>query len=118
MGIDGNSLSFTAGCRELSMLITDDQAFSIDSGRTGRYVRPLSHDIMQDIIESMGASAIEGRIDESVDGIYHAKVLLQWKDSVLDIDSRPSDMAALSVRLGNPVYVNDNLMEKYAPKVC
>lgn len=118
MAISGNNLSFTTGCRELSMLITEDQAFSIAAGAAGHYVRPLPHDLMQDMIDNMGATVVEGRIDESIDGIHRAKIILQWKDNVLDVDSRPSDMAALSVRMGNPVYVSNEVMNAYGSRVC
>ncbi len=116
--IERNNLSFTSGCRSLTMLITDDQAFSVARGTEGGYVRPLTHDVMKDLADNMNIRLVEGRIDTAVNDIYHAKLIFQRGSDILDVDSRPSDMAALSVRFNNSVYVSDEILEKYGMRVC
>ena len=62
--ISGTRVAIEAGCREISFDVTEDQAFSIDraiSGQTGP--RPLTHDIMKDMMEDFEINLLQVRIE-------------------------------------------------------
>ena len=72
--------------------------------------RPLTHDLMKNILESVGADLSEITISELRDGTFYAKLSLDSQE----IDARPSDAIALAVRFGVPIYVADKVMDEAA----
>ncbi|MFH1777282.1 MAG: bifunctional nuclease family protein [Candidatus Omnitrophota bacterium] len=75
--------------------------------------RPLTHDLLKNLIEGLGFKLEKVIIDGLQEGTFYAKLVLVNSGSVSKkIDCRPSDAIALSVRTGTPVYVNDEVLEK------
>ena len=72
--------------------------------------RPLTHDLMKSILDSMGMDLAEITISELKDGTFYAKLSLDSQE----IDARPSDAIALAVRYGAPIYVSEKVMEEAA----
>ena len=72
--------------------------------------RPLTHDLMKNIITAFGAELADIIIDELRDGTFYAKLNI---DNQL-IDSRPSDAIALAVRYGAQIYVATAVMDEAA----
>src|SRR5262249_1544787 len=70
--------------------------------------RPLTHDLMKNILESVGTDLAEITISELRDGTFYAKLSLDSQE----IDARPSDAIALAVRYGAPIYVAEKVMEE------
>jgi len=62
--------------------------------------RPLTHDLLADVISSLGASLSEVRITALRDGVFYAELGLN--DGV-DVSARPSDAIALALRTGSPI---------------
>lgn len=117
--IQDNFLSYSAGCQALSFGVTQDQAFSIFRGVQNIIdVRPLTHDIIKDILENFGIEVLQVKIDEYNDGIYYSKLLLKQNDKVLDIDLRPSDATAIAVRYGLPIYIKKDILDAYGTNTC
>jgi bifunctional DNase/RNase len=101
------------------MEISDTQALSIKQGLEKTIdKRPLTQDIMKDIFDNFDIEVLMVRIDAFSDGIYYARIIIQQGDKVLDIDSRPSDAAALAVRSSLPVYVKNELLSTYGENIC
>lgn len=99
------------GNRRLPIIIGASEAQSIALEMEGiKPPRPLTHDLMKNIITAFGAELSEILIDELKDGTFYAKLNL---DSQL-IDSRPSDAIALAVRYGVQIYVATAVMEEAA----
>lgn len=97
------------GNRRLPIIIGASEAQSIALEMEGiKPPRPLTHDLMKNIITSFGADLNEIIIDELRDGTFYAKLSI---DSQL-IDSRPSDAIALAVRYGVQIYVATAVMEE------
>src|SRR5205823_11374105 len=77
--------------------------------------RPLTHDLMKRLVESLG-----GRLDHVVigdlrDNTYIATLHLAGADGKdIAIDARPSDAIALALRLHGPILVADELFAKAA----
>lgn len=114
-----NDLVFSSQCYQLGMTVADTQALSISYGiENATYERPLTHDMMKDILENYGISVLLARIDSYTDGIYYAKIFLQQGRKVLELDARPSDAAGIAVRTGTPMYFKKDLLEKYGAYAC
>ena len=72
--------------------------------------RPLTHDLMKNIITAFGAELSDIIIDDLRDGTFYAKLNI---DNQM-IDSRPSDAIALAVRYGVQIYVATPVMDEAA----
>jgi bifunctional DNase/RNase len=76
--------------------------------------RPLTHDLLRNVIESLNATVLRVNITELRDDVFYARIVLQVDGREMEIDSRPSDALALSVRVHVPVYVAEAVMEEAA----
>lgn len=76
--------------------------------------RPLTHDLMKNIIETLGAYVERVEITRVQDGTFFAALILRAEERRLAVDARPSDSIALAVRTGAPVFVAENVMESAA----
>jgi uncharacterized protein len=74
--------------------------------------RPLTHDLVKSIIESLGATISEIVINELKDGTFYSKIYLETITGSMEVDSRPSDAIAIAVRMGSPIYVDNNIMNE------
>lgn len=99
------------GNRRLPIIIGASEAQSIALEMEGiKPPRPLTHDLMKNIITTFGAELSDIIIDELRDGTFYAKLNI---DNQL-IDSRPSDAIALAVRYGVQIYVATAVMDEAA----
>lgn len=99
------------GNRRLPIIIGAFEAQSIALEMEGiKPPRPLTHDLMKNIIDSLGIALSEILISELRDGTFYAKISLDSEE----IDSRPSDAIALAVRYAVPIYVMDKVMDEAA----
>lgn len=76
--------------------------------------RPLTHDLLKQLTDSLGATVIEIVIDELRDNTFYAKIILEVSGFSQEIDARPSDAIALAVRSQAPIYVAASVMESAA----
>lgn len=76
--------------------------------------RPLTHDLLKQMIDNLGASINEVIIDELRENTFYAKIILEVSSLTNEIDARPSDAIALAVRAQAPIYVGDNVMNSAA----
>ncbi|MGB5287412.1 MAG: bifunctional nuclease family protein [Ignavibacteriaceae bacterium] len=76
--------------------------------------RPLTHDLLKQLTDSLGATVIEIIIDELRDNTFFAKIILEVSGFSQEIDARPSDAIALAVRAQAPIYVSSLVMESAA----
>jgi bifunctional DNase/RNase len=73
--------------------------------------RPMTHDLMKDILDRVGVRLVKVVIADLRDNTYYARILLDWAGEEVEIDSRPSDAVALAVRFGQPIFVTTGLLE-------
>jgi bifunctional DNase/RNase len=71
----------------------------------------MTHDLLRDMMEALGAQLERVVITELRSATYYAELQLKRGDGPLSVSSRPSDAVALAVRTGSPLYVADDLME-------
>lgn len=99
------------GNRRLPIIIGASEAQSIALEMEGiKPPRPLTHDLMKNIITAFGAELSDIIIDELRDGTFYAKLNIDSQQ----IDSRPSDAIALAVRYGVQIYVAASVMDEAA----
>ena len=100
------------GVRRLPIIIGSFEAQSIALEMEGiKPPRPLTHDLLKNVIENLGGNVTEVIIDELRDNTFYAKVKLEVSSMTNDIDSRPSDAIALAVRTGAPLFVAEEVMK-------
>ena len=69
--------------------------------------RPLTHDLMKDVLASLQVSIDSIHLTELRDGIFYSLINLQGGISV---SSRPSDSIALALRTGSPILASEALL--------
>jgi bifunctional DNase/RNase len=99
------------GPRRLPIVIGEPEAQAIANELEGvRPQRPMTHDLLRSVIETLGASVKEVLISEIKEGTFYAKILFEYSD--LEVDARPSDAIALAVRCGAPLYISEEIMDE------
>ncbi len=73
-------------------------------------VRPMTHDLLKNIIHELGGHVIRVLIHGLEDNTFIACVEIQAGDVLRIIDSRPSDAIAIAVREGCPILVNEAVL--------
>ncbi|MFI5236936.1 MAG: bifunctional nuclease domain-containing protein [Ignavibacteriales bacterium] len=76
--------------------------------------RPLTHDLLKQLTDSLGATVLEIIIDELRDNTFYAKIILEVSGFSQELDARPSDAIALAVRTQAPIYVAETVMDAAA----
>ena len=79
--------------------------------------RPMTHDLMRDVLVALGATlekvvVTELRMGEDGrSGTYYAELHLRQGGDAKVISARPSDAIALAARLGTPIFAEDDLLD-------
>jgi len=77
--------------------------------------RPMTHDLLLNVIEHLDAKMDKLIIDEMINGTFHSKIELKLKGNKKRIiDARPSDGVALAVRAGADIFVEESVLEQAA----
>jgi bifunctional DNase/RNase len=76
--------------------------------------RPMTHDLLSDMLEQLGAQIVRITVTELRDNTFYAQITIQQDGSELEIDSRPSDAIALAIRAEAPIYAADRVIEESA----
>ena len=74
--------------------------------------RPLTHDLMKTLIDSVGATVERIEVTRIEDGTFYAELSLSTPNGPLVLDARPSDAVALAARTQAPLFVADEVLEK------
>lgn len=103
------------GEREFPILIGIFEATSIDRRVKGfQTPRPLTHDLLCNTVEGLGANFKEIVINHLEDQTYFAILRLEKDGEIVEIDARPSDAIALAVSSDPkvPIFVEEEVVEK------
>ncbi len=99
------------GSHYLPILIGPFEATAIALALEGAPVpRPLSHDLMRSILETLDASLEQVIIHDIKDSTFFAKLIVRSDGELQEIDARPSDGIALALRMQTPIYVSDKIV--------
>jgi len=75
--------------------------------------RPLTHDLLKELIHSLGATLKHVIIDKLEKKTFYAKLVLHDRDEQeIIVDARPSDSIALALRASVPIYVEETILEE------
>ena len=101
-------LKETAGDRYLPIWIGAVEATAIAFAQQGVVpARPLTHDLLKDVLEATGAMLTAVTITDLRDGVYYAD--LQFASGVT-VSARPSDAIALAIRNGTTIYAEESVL--------
>jgi hypothetical protein len=117
LGLDSATNSYVVvlqergGTRLLPIWIGQPEAESIVRHmHSVKNVRPLTHDLVRNLILGMGAQLRRVQITRVEKSTYFAELHIQRDDSLVHIDARPSDSIAIALRLGSPIFAAEELL--------
>lgn len=97
------------GPRRLPIVIGPAEAQAIVTELEGHHPpRPMTHDLLKSVIDALGSQLREIIITSLHEGTFYATLVLDYGGQ--EIDARPSDAIALSVRYGTPIYVSEDVL--------
>jgi hypothetical protein len=76
--------------------------------------RPMTHDLLSDMLEQLGAQIVRITVTELRENTFYAQITLQQDGGEIEIDSRPSDAIALAIRAEAPIFAADRVIEESA----
>ncbi len=101
------------GERCFPIVIGIAEIFAIDRRLKGlKPPRPMTHDLLDGIIESLGAKVQKIVITDLRNHTFYARIHLEYNGGMIEIDSRPSDAIALGVRTNVSIYVANDVFDK------
>ena len=71
--------------------------------------RPLTHDLLKDVVGAVGRTLAEVRITRLQEGVFYAE--LDLGDGAI-VSARPSDAIAVALRTGSPILVEDAVLDE------
>lgn len=83
-------------------------AFALEEVETPR---PMTHDLMKDLLDELGAHVERIVVTELRDATFYAEIILRVAGQVHSVSARPSDAVALAVRYGAPLYAEEGVLE-------
>ncbi len=100
------------GERVLPIWIGPAEASAIAMELAGvKFSRPLTHDLLKQVIVGLGADLRKVIITQVKDNTYYAELHIYRGDAVIQIDARPSDSIAVALRLKAPIFTSENLLD-------
>ena len=71
--------------------------------------RPLTHDLIKDLLNATGNDLVEVRITEMKEGVFYAVLVF---GSGVEVSARPSDSIALALRTGSKIVCADDVLDE------
>ncbi len=111
-------LSEVVGDRRLPIIIggVEAQAIAIQVENI-KPARPLTHDLFKNLADTLGINLKEVIINDLVEGIFHAKLVLDQDGKEVEIDARSSDAIALALRFDCPIFTYEFILSAAGLKV-
>ena len=100
------------GYRKLPVIIGAQEAQAIKVMMMGiKMSRPLTHDLLETIIDRLGGHVNKILIYKVRSGIYYSYIFIEKENGeIFQIDSRTSDAIALALRCGCPICTTEEIM--------
>ena len=74
--------------------------------------RPMTFDFMAHLLNALDAKVEEVRIEVLKENVFYGTVKVRVGGKIQEVDARPSDVLALAVRTGSPIYVAEEVMQQ------
>lgn len=98
------------GDRYLPIWIGQPEATAIVLEQQGvEPARPLTHDLIKNLISALGHTLREVRIVDLQEGTFYADLIFE---NELRISARPSDSVAIALRVGVPIYAEEAVLDE------
>lgn len=106
-------LGEVGGNRRLPIIIGpfEAQAIAIELEKV-QPARPMTHDLLRDIFETVDADVSSVIIDDLREGTFYAKIRYVVNGKEQQLDARPSDAVALAVRCNAAIYVVSEILDE------
>lgn len=118
LGLDRSSntpvviLQETGGDRVLPIWIGPGEASAIAMELAGmKFSRPLTHDLLAQVIAGLGASLRRVLITRVLENTYYAELIIERNGELISVDARPSDSIAIALRMEATILTSDDLLE-------
>ncbi|MGW6173417.1 bifunctional nuclease family protein [Arthrobacter sp. NPDC055138] len=109
-------LKETDGERHIPIWIGAPEASAIAFAQQGiKPPRPMTHDLLNDVVEALGRSITEVRLVTVQDTVFFAELVF---DGGATVSSRASDAIAVALRVPCPIYCADEVMEEAGVKIA
>ena len=69
--------------------------------------RPMTHDLMKDVIDALGVPLTAVHITDLQDGVFYANLVFEGG---VEVSARPSDAIALAMRIGVPLFADETVL--------
>ncbi len=104
-------LAEMAGDRRLPIIIggVEAQAIAIQVENI-RPARPLTHDLFKNVCDQLDIHLKEVVINDLVEGIFHAKLVVDQNGTEVEVDARSSDAIALALRFECPIHTYEFIL--------
>lgn len=111
-------LTEAKGDRRLPIIIggVEAQAIAIQV-ESIKPARPLTHDLFKNLSDTLGIGLKEVVINDLVEGIFHAKLVMEQDGKTAEIDARSSDAIALALRFDCPIFTFEFILSAAGLKV-
>jgi bifunctional DNase/RNase len=101
------------GERKFPIVIGNGEAVAIERRLKGKpYARPLTHDLLANVIEELGGKIERIEINNLQDHTFFAQIVVKRDGETIEIDSRPSDAIALGIATMVPIYVAEHVLNE------
>lgn len=77
-----------------------------------QFSRPMTHDLMKNLLEHLGARVVRIEICDLRDNTFYALIYLVVQNKEFSMDARPSDALALALRTQAPIFVDEEVIQK------
>lgn len=101
------------GSRFLPIWVGASEASAIAFAQQGvQPPRPLTHDLMRELVESLDATLTAVHLTEMKDGVFYANLIIRTGESTpMTISARPSDAIALALRTHSNILASSELLD-------
>ena len=117
--VNGNTVRIKYGCYAIDKNVLDGQALSIYHVINNiTYFRPLTHDLIKDMLDLFEIKVKVAKIVDYRDGVYYARLVLERGNKIVDLDARPSDVIAIALRYNKSVYIKESIIKENGMYIC
>lgn len=73
--------------------------------------RPMTHDLLRNVIADLDGSVEKIVVSDLKENTFYALIYVRIRGEVVAVDARPSDAIALALRVGAPIFVEDEVVK-------
>ena len=74
--------------------------------------RPMTHDLLKNMLDELSAQVERIVVTELREGTFFAEIVVSAQGEVRSVSSRPSDAIALAVRIGSPIFAEEDVLDE------